>query len=355
MITDSHHIVTLVPGDGIGPEIAAALVTVFKAIGAPITWDIFTSPTDSPNSFAAIIESARKHKLMVKGPLATEIGKGSSSRNVVLRTALELFANIRPIKSFAGVASRWGDVDLLLIRENTEGAYTGIEHDDGHGKVEATKIVTRKASLRIAEYAFQAAKRRSRRELAVGHKANIMKKSDGLFLQCCREIAKKYPEVSYREILVDNCCMQLVLNPQQFDVLLFQNLYGDIVSDLCAGLIGGLGLAPSANLGAECAIFEAVHGSAPDIAGRGTANPTALLLSGALLLRHLQLEDKAIRLERAIRSVIERGEFTTHDLGGNATTATFTQAVICGLGEPAKESIWASSACRKPPGVPAEQ
>ncbi|EDY18720.1 Isocitrate dehydrogenase (NAD(+)) [Chthoniobacter flavus Ellin428] len=344
-----HFIVTLVPGDGIGPEIASALVKVFQAASVPITWDPYNSPTDDRSTLKAIVESARKHRLMIKGPLATPIAEGPRSINVTLRSALGLYANVRPCKSFAGVESRWDGVELLIVRENTEGAYTGIEHDRGQGKVEAVKIVTAAASMRIAEYAFRAASHRPRRTLAVAHKANIMKKADGLFLQCCREVARKYPAVSYREILVDNCCLQLVLDPQQFDVLLFQNLYGDIVSDLCAGLIGGLGLAPSANIGAECAMFEAVHGSAPDIAGQGIANPAALILSGVLLLRHVNLHREANRIEQAVRSVIGHREATTGDLGGNGTTTSFTNAVIEALHEPAKESLLPSLAVSESP------
>ena len=343
-----HYIVTLVAGDGIGPEISAALVKVFRAAKVPITWDAYNSPTNNPGAFRAIVESARKHKLLLKGPLATPIANGAASFNVALRRELDLYANVRPFRNFAGVASRWDGVDLLIVRENTEGAYTGIEHVRSPGVVEAVKIVTREASLRIAEYAFRAAQRRPRREVTVAHKANIMKKSDGLFLKCCREVAKKHPSISYREILVDNCCMQLVMDPQQFDLLLLQNLYGDILSDLCAGLIGGLGVAPSANIGEKCAMFEAVHGSAPDIAGSGLANPTALILSGVLLLRHLHLDKHADHIEQAVRSVIERQQTTTRDLGGHATTTVFTNAVIAALNEPAKESllpILAEAAC----------
>lgn len=334
-----HYIVTLVAGDGIGPEIATALVNVFRAAEVPITWDAYNSPSNDPDALRAIVESAQKHKRLLKGPLATPIANGRASINVALRQELGLYANVRPFKNFGGVESRWDGVDLLVVRENTEGAYTGIEHERAPGVIEAVKIVTREASLRVAEYAFRAALRRPRRELTVAHKANIMKKSDGLFLQCCREVAKKHPAISYREILVDNCCMQLVMDPQQFDVLLLQNLYGDLVSDLCAGLIGGLGLAPSANIGEKCAMFEAVHGSAPDIAGRGLANPTALILSGVLLLRHVHLNKEADRIEQAVRSVIGRHQATTRDLGGRGTTKGFTNAIIDALNEPAKESL----------------
>lgn len=333
-----HFTVTLVPGDGIGPEIAAALVKVFEAAEAPITWDTHDSPTGNSGEMGAIVASAKKRQLLIKGPLAWPPKQDGCSTNVMLRIMLGLYATERPFTSFAGIDSSRNDVDILVVRENTEGAFTGIEYDQTPERVETVKVVTREASLRVAECAFRAASRRPRRALAVAHNANVMTKSEGLFLQSCTEVAKKHPTVSYREILLDHCCMELVRDPRQFDVLLLQNIYANNVSGLCAGLIGGLGLVPSASIGDKCAMFEAAHGSAPDIANKGIANPTALILSGVLLLRHVGLHKEADLIERAIRAVIARREITTPDIGGQATTKEFTQAVIGALHEPAQES-----------------
>jgi isocitrate dehydrogenase (NAD+) len=341
-MTNPHFIVTLVPGDGIGPEIAAALVSIFKAAEVPITWDAYTSPSNNPGAFHAIVESARKHQLMIKGPLTTEVAGGGCFSNLILRVALDLFADALPFKSSAGVESRWDDVDLLVIRENTKGACTGVEYDARRGTVDAIEEA-KEASLRVAEYAFLVASRRPRRELSVAHKEDIMKKPDGLLLRCCREVAKKYPFVCYREILVDNCCEQLVLDPGQFDVLVLEYLYGGIVSGLCGGLVGGMDLVPSATIGPKCAMFETVHGIALDIAGKGIANPAALILSGVLLLRHVHLDKEADRIEQAVRSVIRHGKFTALGLGGgSATTKAFTDVVIRTLHEPARESLLSS-------------
>ena len=268
------HTVTLIPGDGVGPEIADAVVQIFEAAKAPITWERQIVSTESVEPGGQLISeealaSIRKNTIALKGPLATPIGTGHVSLNLTLRKAFQLYANLRPCRSIAGLKTRYDDVDVVVVRENTEGEYSGLEHEVVPGVVESLKVITRTASIRIAEFAFYYAATQNRRKVSAIHKANIMKRSDGLFLNCCREVSKKYPQVQYDEVIVDNCCMQLVANPQRFDVMVLPNLYGDIVSDLCAGLIGGLGLAPSGNIGEGAAIFESVHGTAPDIAGQG--------------------------------------------------------------------------------------
>jgi isocitrate dehydrogenase (NAD+) len=270
----------------------------------------------------------RKNGYALKGPMATPIAEGTPSINVGLRKALDLYANLRPVKNLPGVKSRYEGVDLVIVRENTEDLYSGLEHEVVPGVIESLKIITERASTRIARFAFQYAKRNRRKRVAAVHKANIMKQSDGLFLACCRAVAQEFPSIEYREVIVDNCCMQLVLNPNQFEVMVMPNLYGDVVSDLCAGLVGGLGLVPSGNIGEKAALFEAVHGTAPDIAGRGIANPTALLLSGVMMLRHMGEARAADRIQAAIEKTYQEGRWLTADVGGKATTSEFTKAVI---------------------------
>jgi isocitrate dehydrogenase (NAD+) len=331
------HTITLIPGDGIGPEIVAATVRIIEAAGIDVEWETrimgaqalekhgVTLPDDT-------IESIKRNKVALKGPQMTPVGKGFTSVNVGLRKALDLYANVRPVKNLPNVPSRYTDVDLVIVRENTEGLYSGLEHTVIPGVVESLKIVTEKASLRIAKYAFEYARLHGRKKVSCVHKANIMKLSDGLFLECFERVAKDYPEIEADNKIVDNCCMQLVIKPEQFDVLVLENLYGDIVSDLCAGLIGGLGLAPGANIGEQGAVFEAVHGSAPDIAGQGIANPTAILMSGIMMLRHLGEMDAGARIEKAMHEVFADGKSLTKDLGGTAKTDEFARAIIEKMG-----------------------
>ena len=321
--------VTLIPGDGIGPEVVDAAVEVIAAAGGRVAWDVqlagraavekFGTPVPDP-----LVASVRRHRVALKGPLETQIGHGYRSINVVLRKTFDLYSNVRPIRSLPGVASRFSNVDCVVVRENTEDLYSGIEHQIAPGVVESVKVITARASRRIARHAFALAAREGRRSVVAIHKANIMKLSDGLFLACARKVAKQYPKIKYRELIVDNACMQLVLRPQEFDVLLLENLYGDIVSDLCAGLVGGLGLVPGANLGDRYAIFEAVHGTAPDIAGKNLANPLAVILSAIMMLRHLGQARPAGRLERAVRKLLAERRVRTRDLGGRATTSAVT-------------------------------
>jgi len=278
-----------------------------------------------------VIESIRRNGVALKGPVATAIGTGFESVTVRLRKALDLYANLRPVRKLPGIESRFGDVDLIIVRENTEDLYTGLEHEVVPGVVESLKIITEKASTRIALFAFDYAKSFGRKKVTAVHKANIMKKSDGLFLECFRRVAADYPTIGHDEMIVDNVCMKLVMNPHQFDVLLAENLYGDIISDLAAGLVGGLGVVPSANLGEKTALFEAVHGTAPDLAGKNVANPTALLLSAVMMLRHLGERPAAERIETAVHKVLERGRRVTRDIGGEASTTEFTDAVIAAL------------------------
>ncbi len=327
------HTVTLIPGDGIGPEIADAVVAVFDAAGAPVAWDRrdFGSgdvAAGGPLLPGDLTESVRRNGVALKGPLATPIGTGHVSLNLAIRKEFQLYANVRPARSVAGLKARYDNVDLVVVRENTEGEYSGLEHEVAPGVVESIKVITRAASERIARYAFNYAVRESRRRVAAVHKANIMKKADGLFLECCREVAGEFPGIAYEEIIVDNCCLQLVRDPARFDVLVLPNLYGDIVSDLTAGLVGGLGLAPSGNIGEEIAVFESVHGTAPDLAGQGKANPTALLLSGCMMLRHLGEAETGDRIENACRAVLAEGRCLTGDLGGNAGTEEFARALM---------------------------
>ncbi len=326
----------MIPGDGIGHEVSAAVVRIIEAVGIAIEWETFIAGGEALDRFntplpGEIIESVRRNKVALKGPIATPIGAGFESVNVRLRKTLDLYANLRPVRNLPGVESRFGDVDLIIVRENTEGLYSGLEHEVVPGVVESLKIITEKASTRIAVFAFEHARKHKRKKVTAVHKANIMKKSDGLFLQCFRRVALDYPDIERDEKIVDNTCMQLVMNPYQFDVLLMENLYGDIVSDLAAGLVGGLGVVPSGNIGLECALFEAVHGTAPDIAGKNLANPTALLLSAIMMLHHINERDAATRIEKALNKVIQARKTVTRDLGGSASTSEFTDAVISAL------------------------
>jgi isocitrate dehydrogenase (NAD+) len=331
-----RHKITLIPGDGIGPEVTGATISVLRATGFEAEWETFVVGAEALSRFGDplpqdLIESIKRNKIALKGPVATPIGTGFVSSNVRLRKALDLYANLRPIKSLKGVPSRYEDVDLVVVRENTEDLYSGLEHEVVPGVVESLKIITDKASRRIAKFAFEYARLEGRKKVTAVHKANIMKLSDGLFLRCFREVSEDYPEIKADDLIVDNTCMQLVIDPTQFDVLLLENLYGDIVSDLCAGLIGGLGVAPGANIGEDIAVFEAVHGAAPTIAGRGIANPTALLLSAVLMLKHLNERERAVRVQSALEKVLADGKVLTRDLGGQATTLEFTDAIIHAL------------------------
>jgi len=309
---------------------------VLRATGFEAEWETFVVGAEALSRFGDplpqdLINSIRRNKVALKGPVATPVGTGFVSSNVRLRKALDLYANLRPVKSLVGVKSRYEKVDLIVVRENTEDLYSGLEHEVVPGVVESLKIITDKASRRIAKFAFEYARREGRKKVTAVHKANIMKLSDGLFLRCFREVAIDYPEIIADDLIVDNTCMQLVINPNQFDVLLLENLYGDIVSDLGAGLIGGLGVAPGANIGEDIAVFEAVHGAAPTIAGRGIANPTALLLSAVLMLKHLDERERAARVQSALEKVLAEGKVRTRDLGGHATTIEFTDAIIHAL------------------------
>ncbi len=324
--------VTLIEGDGIGPEVTGAAVRVVEATGARIEWEPHVAGVEAMEKHGeplpqTVLDSIVRNKVALKGPVTTPVGKGFRSVNVQLRKALELFANLRPVETLPNVPSRYQDVDLVVVRENTEGLYSGIEHTVVDGVVESLKIVTRKASTRIAKFAFDYARANGRKRVTSVHKANIMKLSDGLFLQCCREVGEGYDDVEFDDRIIDACCMQLVTRPETFDVLVLPNLYGDIVSDLAAGLVGGLGMTPGANLGEELAVFEAVHGSAPDIAGQNLANPSAVLQSAALMLEHLAMRQEAARLRGALRSVLASG-VRTGDLGGEASTTEFTDALV---------------------------
>ena len=327
------HTITLIPGDGIGPEIIAATVRIIEATGVEIEWETHILGAQAQEKFGttlpeSTIESIKRNKVALKGPQMTPIGKGFTSVNVGLRKALDLYANVRPIKALPNIPCRYPDLDLVVMRENTEDLYAGLEHVVVPGVVESLKIITEKASTRIAQYGFEYAKANGRKKVTAVHKANIMKLSDGLFLECFYNVAKNFPDIESDDKIIDNCCMQLVMRPEQFDVLVMENLYGDIVSDLCAGLIGGLGLAPGANIGEQGAVFEAVHGSAPDIAGQGIANPTAILMSGIIMLRHIGEPDAADRVEKAMLEVFADGKTLTRDLGGTAKTNEFARAIV---------------------------
>jgi len=331
-----RHKVTLIPGEGIGPEVAAATRRILEAAGVQIDWEEIEGRTDKTTERGQLVkqlavESVRKNHVALKGPMATAIAGGAPSVNVALRKTLDLYANLRPVKNLPGVKSHFDNVDLIIVRENTEDLYSGLEHEVVPGVVESLKIITEKASTRIGRFAFEYAKRHSRKRIHAIHKANIMKLSDGLFLRSVRAVAAQFPEIEYKELIVDNACMQIVMDPQQFDVLLLPNLYGDVMSDLAAGLVGGLGVVPSANIGDDCAMFEAVHGTAPDIAGKGFANPTALLMSSILMLDHLGERTTARRIEVALEKVYHEAEHTTRDVGGPAGTDEFAEAVIAAL------------------------
>lgn len=328
--------VTLINGDGIGPEITDAVVKILEASGIEINWDLQTAGADVvalgdvplPNR---VIESIKKNKVALKAPVTTPIGKGFRSVNVQLRRELDLFANLRPSKNLPNIKTPFKNVDLVVVRENTEDLYAGIEHKINNDRVEGIKLITRQGSTRICKWAFDYAVKHNRSEVCAVTKANICKLADGLFLECFREVAKEYPNITPREILVDNLCMQLVLNPSQFDVLVLPNLYGDIVSDLCAGLIGGLGVAQGANIGLDCAVFEPVHGSAPDIKGKNIANPTALLMSAIEMVRYLGEFDIAQKLQNALFKTLQEGKVLTFDLGGSAKTTEFRDEIIKNL------------------------
>lgn len=327
------HNITLIPGDGIGPEITSATVRIIEAAGVDVEWSTHILGAQAQEKYGTTlpddaIGSIRQNKVALKGPIMTPVGKGFTSVNVGLRKALDLYANVRPVKALPNVPCRYPELDLVIVRENTEGLYSGIEHVVVPGVVESLKVITEKASRRIVKYAFEFARDNGRKKVTAVHKANIMKLSDGLFLDLFYEVSKDFPDIEADDKIIDNCCMQLVMRPEQFDVLVMENLYGDILSDLCAGLIGGLGLAPGANIGEQGAVFEAVHGSAPDIAGQGIANPTAILMSGLMMLRHIGENDAAERAEKAMLAVFAEGKFLTRDLGGTTNTADFASAII---------------------------
>jgi isocitrate dehydrogenase (NAD+) len=329
------HNCTLIPGDGIGPEVAQAAVRAIEATGADIRWKraelneaiILEAGKTLPQY---LLDSLNETRVGLKGPVTTPIAGGFQSVNVALRKALDLFANVRPVRTLPGIKTRFQDVqiDMVIFRENTEDLYSGLEHEVVKDVVTGLKVITRTASERIANYAFEYAKKNGRKKVAAIHKANIMKLADGLFLRCCREAAQRFPEIEYKEIIVDNASMQLVIRPETFDVLLLPNLYGDIISDLAAGLVGGLGIVPGANMGETHAVFEAVHGSAPDIAGQGKANPTALMMSSVMLLTHLGETEAAHKLQSSIERVYAEGKSLTGDVGGSASTEEFTDAVV---------------------------
>jgi len=331
------HKVTLIPGDGIGPELAEATRRVLDASGVKLDWEV----VDAGEAVLAkegtplpqyVLDSITRNKVAIKGPITTPVGQGFRSVNVALRQTLGLYACLRPVRSIPGLKTRYDDVDLVIVRENTEDLYAGIEHMVGPDAAESIKIITRAASERIARFAFEYAVANGRRKVTAVHKANIMKFSDGLFLESCRTVAAGYEgKIEFEDRIVDNMCMQLVQKPELYDVLVLPNLYGDIVSDLCAGLVGGLGVAPGANIGTEAAVFEAVHGSAPKYAGQNKANPTALMLSGVLLLRHIGQKAAADRVEAAVRAVIVEGRTVTYDLGGSAGTSDFADAIVARL------------------------
>jgi isocitrate dehydrogenase (NAD+) len=330
--------VTLIPGDGIGPEVAHAARRAIDATGVAIDWEIAELNSDlilktGESLPQSVLDSLNRTRVGLKGPVTTPIAGGFSSVNVALRKKLDLYANVRPVRSLPGIASRFSDVkiDMVIFRENTEDLYSGIEHEVVPDVVTGIKVITRTASIRIAEYAFKFAEQVGRKKVAAIHKANIMKLADGLFLRCCREVAARHPHIDFRELIVDNAAMQLVMRPEIFDILLLPNLYGDIMSDLCAGLVGGLGIVPGANMGDTHAVFEAVHGSAPDIAGKGIANPTAMMLSGVMMLTHLNELAAANRLQAAVEKVYAEKKHTTGDVGGHASTEEFTDAVLAQL------------------------
>jgi len=343
MAVERTHKITLIPGDGIGPEVSSAVVKVLESAGAAtgvgFEWHRYGAGAEAFEQTREYIpkelyESIEQNRVALKGPVTTPVGGGFPSINVTLRKKFDLFANFRPVKSLPGLETKYPNIDLVIVRENTEDLYAGLEHEIVPGVVQSLKIITDKGSTRIAQFAFDYARKHGRKKIHAIHKANIMKLSDGLFLRCCRKVAEGFPEVEYKEHIVDNTCMQLVMNPYQYDILLTENLYGDILSDLCSAFVGGLGLVPGANLGHECAIFEAVHGSAPDIAGKDMANPTALLQSAVLMLHHINEKATAERVQTAVEQVYREGKTLTRDVGGNAGTKAFADAVLEAMDSP---------------------
>ncbi|QEK11417.1 NAD-dependent isocitrate dehydrogenase [Crassaminicella thermophila] len=325
--------ITLIPGDGIGPEVADAAKNVVEATGLEVKWDIVNAGLTVYEETGVLVpdkvfKSIEKNKVALKGPITTPVGSGFRSINVMLRKKYNLFSNVRPIRTIPGINTPFKNIDLVIFRENTEGLYSGIEKKSSEDSAEAIKLTTKDASIRIVKEAFSYAEKNNKTKVTIVHKANIMKLTDGLFLDCAREISKNYPNIDLEEVIVDNMCMQLVMNPSQFQVIVTTNLYGDILSDLCAGLVGGLGLVPGANIGNDLAIFEAVHGSAPDIAGKNLANPTAIILSAAMMLNHLGEKEKSNFIVDAVLKTIDEGKFVTRDLGGSASTNDMTNAII---------------------------
>lgn len=325
--------VTLIPGDGVGPEITRAACRVIEASGARIQWEAVEAGEAALSRYGSplpeqVLASIRENRVALKGPLTTPVGGGMRSVNVALRQELDLYANVRPARTLPGVPSRYQGVDVIVVRENTEDLYAGVEHRVGRDAAESIKIITREASERIVRFAFELARKKGRRKVTAVHKANIMKLTDGLFLECARRVAAAYPEIAYEEMIVDAMCMKLVQAPENYDVLVMPNLYGDIISDLCAGLVGGLGVAPGANIGDEVAVFEPVHGSAPKHAGKNRVNPLAMILSGVMMLQHIGEEEAAERIHRAVLSVLQEGKCLTYDLGGSATTSEMAEAIV---------------------------
>lgn len=328
-----EYTVTLIPGDGIGPEVTEAAQRVIAASGVKIQWERHDAGAEAAERTGnpcpdALIQSIQRNRIALKGPVGTPIGKGFKSVNVTLRRALDLYACLRPVRSLVGVESHYKNIDLVIIRENTEGLYSGIEHMVVPGVAESLKIVTEKACIRISEFAFRHARVTGRKKISIVHKANIMRLTDGMFLDVARRTAQRFPDIEVDEVIVDACAMQLVRDPSRYDVLVMDNLYGDILSELSAGLVGGTGVVPGANLGDECAVFEAVHGSAPNIAGQGVANPTAVILSAALMLHSMGEREAARRIERAVERVYAETDVRTQDLGGTASTGAFTDAIM---------------------------
>ena len=327
------HKITLIPGDGIGPEVTKPTLAIIKAAGVRVEWEIYLAGAEALRKHGTtipkqLIDSFEKNRVALKGPVTTPVGEGFPSVNVELRQSFNLYANLRPIKNLPGVQARYQGIDLIVVRENTEGLYSGIEHEVIPGVVESLKIITEKASTRIAKFAFEYARRHGRKKVAAVHKANIMKLSDGLFLECARKVSLQHKAIGFSDVIVDNACLQLVIDPWKFDILLMENLYGDIVSDLAAGLVGGLGVVPGANLGAKHALFETVHGSAPDIKGKNIANPTAMIQAAVLMLDHISEKPAAKRIAAALEKISIEGAIRTPDLGGKATTKKFADAII---------------------------
>jgi isocitrate dehydrogenase (NAD+) len=327
------HRITLIPGDGIGPEVTKPTLAIIKAAGVGVEWETYLAGAEALKKHRTtiprqLLDSFEKNRVALKGPVTTPVGEGFASVNVELRQSFDLYANLRPIKNLPGVKARYQDIDLIVVRENTEGLYSGIEHEVVPGVVESLKIMTERACTRIAKFAFDFARQHHRKQVTAVHKANIMKLSDGLFLDCARKVSRSYKSISFSDVIVDNACLQLVIDPWKFDVLLMENLYGDILSDLAAGLVGGLGVVPGANLGDRHALFETVHGSAPDIKGKNIANPSAMIQAAVLMLRHLSEKAAANRIALALERVLMRGEVLTRDLGGSTTTQKFAEAII---------------------------